>query len=129
MLLADLRRPQVEPGGDVVRGRDPGGQDTAPGSLGAHRLGEHGALEVAADTDPPVDAVRAAAVYGFVDYAALWSRGGDRPDATLGSAGVGFRAFLDGGFAVDAALAAPIDRDDAAEDPGTRLFVSLRKRF
>ena len=29
----------------------------------------------------------------------------------------------------DTGLAAPTARDDAAEDPGTRLFVSLRKRF
>ncbi len=88
-----------------------------------------GALEVAVATDLPIDAVRASALYGFVDYAALWSRGDDRPDATLGSAGIGFRAFLDGGFAIDATIAAPVDRDDAADDAGTRLFVSLRKRF
>lgn len=90
-----------------------------------------GAVEVAVRTDLPVDVIRTAAVYGFADYGALWFRGDDQADdtTTLGSAGIGVRAVLEGGFAVDVSLAAPFETDDAVEDPGARLFLSLKKRF
>lgn len=90
-----------------------------------------GSLELTLATDIPVDVVVGSAAYGFVDYAALWYRGDDRPDAkaTLGSAGAGFRVFLENGFAADASLAVPVDRADGADDPGLRVFFALRKRF
>lgn len=111
-------------------GGEPFGRAFDTGAI-AGDSGVAGAIELAVDADLPVDVVRASTVYAFIDYAALWYRGDDRSDATatLGSAGLGFRAVLDGGFAVDATLAVPIDTDAAADDTGARLFLSLKKRF
>ena len=53
----------------AVRGRD-GDVHEAPRVAGA--------IELAVATDIPSDIVRTSAVYGFVDYAALWFRGDDR---------------------------------------------------
>lgn len=111
-------------------GGEPFGRAFDSGTI-AGDSGVAGAIELAVATDIPSDIVRTSAVYGFVDYAALWFRGDDRTDsrATLGSAGAGFRAVLDGGVALDTSLALPVETEEAAEDSGLRLFVSLKMRF
>jgi len=90
-----------------------------------------GSLEMTVDTNVPIDVVQGSEVYGFVDYGALSFRGDDRDGSTvtLGSAGLGFRAFLAQGFAIDASLAVPIEEESDVEDRGTRMFVSVKKRF
>jgi hemolysin activation/secretion protein len=90
-----------------------------------------GSLEASVDVDLPVDFVRGSTAYGFVDYGALWFCGDDHTGerATLGSTGIGFRALLEQGFAVDATLAVPIDYDDDVKDTGARVFLSVMKRF
>ena len=111
-------------------GGDPFGRAFDSGAVSGDS-GIAGSIEASFDTDLPVDFVRGSAAYGFVDYGMLWFRGDDHTGerASLGSAGIGFRAFLEQGFAVDATLAVPIDYDDDVKDTGAQVFLSVKKRF
>ena len=113
-------------------GGDPFGRAFDSGEVSGDS-GIAGSLELALDTDIPWDAVRSSAVYGFVDYGALWFRGNDTPNRknTLGSSGVGFRASLSSGFALNAVVAVPYKYapDSEGDEAGTRFFLSLMKRF
>lgn len=93
--------------------------------------GVAGAVEVALRTGAAIDVVRTSSAYVFADYGALWFRGDDQAGkpTTLGSAGAGFRATLEGGIAVDLSLAVPFEAESEIEKPGTRLFLAVRKRF
>lgn len=93
--------------------------------------GVAGSLELSRDTDLPLGVVRNATAYAFIDYGLLWFRGNDREHdrANLGSTGIGFRASLDQGLAIDNTLAIPIEYDPGVEDTGGQVFFSLKKRF
>jgi len=112
-------------------GGDPFGRAFDSGTASGDS-GIAGSLEVALDTDLPFDVVQKSTAYAFADYGALWFRGDDHEDnehATLGSSGVGFRAFLNHGFAIDTTLAVPFEYDPGVEFTGARFFFSLKKRF
>ena len=93
--------------------------------------GVAGSLELALDTEPAFEEVRSSAAYAFIDHGVTWFRGDDRADekATFASTGIGFRAILDPGFAVDATVAVPIRYEPDVVDRGARFFFSLKKRF
>lgn len=93
--------------------------------------GVAGSLELALDTDIDIELVHQSAAYTFIDYGVVGLRGSDAPEGntSLGSSGVGFRAVIGPGFAVDATLAFPIETDAAVDDAGTQVYFSVRKKF
>ncbi|MBT6117821.1 MAG: ShlB/FhaC/HecB family hemolysin secretion/activation protein [Rhodospirillaceae bacterium] len=91
-----------------------------------------GSLELALDTGLDFGVVRQSAAYTFIDYGVVGLRGSDSigvGNTSLGSTGVGFRAFLDQGFAIDTTIAIPFEADAAVRDYGTQIFFSVKKRF
>lgn len=111
-------------------GGDPFGRAFDSGAASGDS-GIMGGIEVEVDAGAPFDVVRGSTVYGFADYGAFWFRGDDRADtgSTVGSVGAGYRVYLEGGFAVDATAAVPVEYESTVEDTGARVFVSIKKRF
>lgn len=111
-------------------GGDPFGRAFDSGALSGD-TGIVSSLELSLDTEPAFAEVRSSVAYAFADYGVTWVRGNDRANdnPTLGSVGVGFRAVLDEGFAIDATLAVPFEYDPGLDDTGPEIFFSLKKRF
>lgn len=90
-----------------------------------------GSLELALDTGLDLGLFRSSAAYTFIDYGVVASRGIDATGrgTSLGSSGVGFRAALVHGFAVDTTVAFPVESDASLEGTGARVFFAVKKRF
>ena len=100
-------------------------------SVASGDSGIAGALELTLQTEPAFAEVRRSLLYTFLDFGVTWFRGDDRTDrkATFASTGIGFRAVLDPGFAVDASIGVPLRYEDDVIDRGARFFFSVKKRF
>ncbi len=113
-------------------GGDPFGR-AFDSSVASGDSGLIGSLQLSRNLNFGQDYVRQASAFGFVDYGLLYKRNAANDDGTttLGSAGIGLKAVLPGGFASSFVIAVPveIDEDAGIDDTGARLGFSVRKRF